>query len=141
MEAYFLASGVKHELDLFESIMQSQVFDLPFKKDGKDYKQPYYGILAPLRFYKFVFPKEYLAQNMKMLGLSKGGNYYDKMFNVQGMALRKILKAKRFPEIPKNTPERFFPKQLHVAIKGIGYKEDKEIAYEMEGSKVEHEGI
>jgi hypothetical protein len=137
MEAYFLASGVKHELDLFESVMQSQVFDLPFKKDGKDYKQPYYGILAPIKLYKFVFPKEYLDQVTKMLSLD--GNGYPQ-FNLQATAMRKIMRAKKFPKAKKDTPKRYFP-QLNLAIKGIGYKEDKDFSYEIDGSKVEHEGI
>jgi hypothetical protein len=137
MEAYFLASGVKHELDLFESVMQSQVFDLPFKKDGKDYKQPYYGILAPIKLYKFVFPKEYLDQVTKMLNLD--GNQYSQ-FDVQAMAMRKIMRAKKFPKPKKDTAKRYFP-QLNLAVKGIGYKEDKPMSYEIDGSKVEHEGI
>jgi hypothetical protein len=137
MEIYFAASGVKHELDLFESIMQSQPFNLPFKKDGKEFKQPYYGILAPLKLYKFVFPKEHLNEVVKMLGLDNEGY---KQFNLQATALRKIMRAKKLPKIPKDTPQRFFPK-LNLAIKGIGYKEDKPLIYEVDGHKVEHEGI
>lgn len=137
MEAYFLASGVKHELDLFESIMQSQPFDLPFKKDGKEMKQPYYGILAPIKLYKFVFPKEYRDQVVKMLKLN--GKQYSQ-FDKQAFALRKIMKAKKFPKIAPKTPTRYFPK-MNLAIKGIGYKEDKPIEYERDGSKIQHEGI
>jgi hypothetical protein len=137
MEAYFLASGVKHELDLFESVMQSQVFDLPFKKDGKAYKQPYYGILAPIKLYKFVFPKEYLDEVTKMLNLD--GKQYSQ-FDKQGFILRKALRAKKIPKPKEDTPKRYFP-QLNIAIKGIGYKEDKPYSYEIDGSKIEHEGI
>jgi hypothetical protein len=139
MEAYFAASGVKHELDLFESVMQSQVFNLPFKKDGKDYTQPYYGILAPIKLYKFVFPKEHLNEVIKMLKFDKKGKYLSE-FDKQAFLLRKGLKAKRFPKIPVDTPQRYFP-TLHVALKGIGYKEDKPYSYESEGSTIEHEGI
>jgi hypothetical protein len=133
-----MASGIKHELDLFESIMQSQVFDMPFKKDGKDFKQPYYGILSPIKLYRFIFPKDNLHQVMKMLKIHE--EHYGQ-FDKQALVFRKILNAKKFPKIDPKTPQRFFPLDLNVAIKGIGYKEDKTINYEQGGSKLEHEGI
>lgn len=134
METYFLASGVKHELDLFESIMQSQVFHLPFEKDGKKYSKPVYGILAPIRLYKFVFPKESLDEVVKMLDLDKESY---KQFNLQAAFLRKIMRAKKFNKPKDDTPARFKPTGLNLAIKGIGYKEDKPIEY----NGIKHEGI
>jgi hypothetical protein len=134
MEAYFLASGIKHQLDLFESIMQSQVFTLPFQKDGKDYEKPIYGVLAPIRLYKFVFPKQHLDEVVKMWDLD--GNVYPQ-FNMQTLALRKLMKAKKFEKPKCDTAIRFKPQNLNLAVKGIGYKEDKDIEY----NGYKHEGI
>jgi hypothetical protein len=134
MEVYFMASGVKHELDLFESIMQSQVFSMPLKKDGKDFNMPVYGILAPINLYKFVFPKEHLDEVVKMLDLDKESY---SQFDFHAAVLRKIMKAKKFRKPKPNTAKRFKPKGLNLAIKGIGYKEDKPISYD----GVTHEGI
>jgi len=81
MELYFAATGVKHELDLFETLMQGQVCALPFTdKDGNKMVQPLNAILSPINLYRFIFPKEYLDEFVKMLDL--GEERYP-MFNLQ----------------------------------------------------------
>ena len=135
MELYFLATGIKHELDLFESIMQSQPFLLPFKdKDGKEWKQPIYGNLAPIQLYRFIFPKEYQDEVIKMLQLDQ--NRYP-MFNKQNFLLRKVLKAKKIPKIKADTKQRPFYRG-NIGLVGIGIKEDIPIKDTQEN---EFEGI
>ena len=123
---YFLASGVKHELDFFESYMQTHPFKMPYydKKTGKKKGDKWvFGILAPIKLYKFVFPKEYLNEMVKTMGFDKEAY---PMFDVQRDFLRKIMKAKKLPKIPKDTKPRLFP-SLNLALKPIGYKEDLDI--------------
>jgi len=133
MELYFLATGVKHELDLFETQMQVQPFLLPFKdKDGKEWKQPIYGNLAPINLYRFIFPQEYLDEVVKMLNLET--ERYP-MFNKQQFALRKILNAKKIPKPKPETKLRLFRKG-NIGLIGIGIKEDPP-TQDSEGNKLE----
>jgi len=141
MELYFAATGVKHELEYFEKQMQFQHFLLPFKdKDGKEWKQPIYGILAPMNLYRFVFPKEYLNEVIKMLEFDDEGvaqNY--KKYDKRALIMRKILKAKPLPkEIPKNTKMRLF-KRGNVGLIPIGFREDEPNYKDPNGTT--HEGI
>jgi hypothetical protein len=136
MELYFLASGVKHELDYFENQMQFMHFNLPFKTaDGKEMIQPLYGLLAPIQLYKFVFPKEYLDEVLKTLDLPNEGNYLSQ-FDAQAFALRKILRADKIPKPKADVQPRRFHRG-NIAIKGIGIKPDEEVT--MNG--MTHEGI
>ena len=127
MELYFMATGVKHELDYFENQMQFMQFLLPFKdKDGKEFKQPLYGGLEPIQLYRFIFPKEHLNEVLKTLDLpSEAYGEFDK----QAFALRKILRAKPIPKVPKDTRARLFHRG-NIAIKGIGIKEDREQTFD-----------
>jgi len=126
MELYFAASGVKHELDVFETQMQCIPFGLPFKtKEGDEMIQPIYGMLSPIKLYRYVFPKEYLDEVIKTLGLETAHKYYSS-YNLQATALRKILRAKKLPK-PKEEAKPRLINKFNVGIIGIGYKEDKEI--------------
>jgi hypothetical protein len=122
MEVYFAATGVKHELDYFENQLQFQPFLLPFTdKDGKEYQQPLYGILSPIKLYRFIFPEKYLDEVIKMLDFNNKSNYAG--FDKQAFFLRKLLNAKKLP-IPKpETRARLFHKG-NVGLIGIGYKPD-----------------
>jgi hypothetical protein len=134
MELYFLASGVKHDLDLFEAYMQTMPFNLPITEDGLVKVQPIFGMLSPINLYRFIFPKEELDTVINTLGLVEPEKAYP-MFNMQAAALRKIMGAKKLPK-PKGKKRRLYP-DINVGLKAIGYKEDKEISY----CGVTHEGI
>lgn len=138
MELYFAATGVEHELDYFEKQMQFQPCLLPFKdKDGKVHQQPLYAILAPMRLYRFVFPKEHLNEFIKTLEFDNPNEQHYSGFDKQKFLLRKILKAQPIPEIPKDTKPRLFRKG-NIGLIGIGIKEDKDVTDEMGRT---HEGI
>jgi hypothetical protein len=122
MELYFLASGVKHDLDYFEKEMQFKPFTLPYTdKDGNKKSQFIYGMLSEMKLYRYIFPKENLDNVLKMLDLPN--NSYS-MFNAQAFALRKILNAKKIPK-PNPDAKTIMTGFKNVAIKGIGIKEDK----------------
>ena len=136
MELYFLASGIKHELEYFEKQMQFMPFLFRFKdKEGKEFAKPIYGNLAPIQLYKFVFPKEHLDEVLKTLELPNEGDYLSQ-FNMHAFALRKLMKAKKIPKPKKDARVRFFHRG-NIAIKGIGIKEDKEVCID----GVTNEGI
>lgn len=122
MELYFLASGIKHELDYFEEQLQFQPFLLPYiDKEGKEWKQPIYGNLAPMKLYRYIFPEEYLDEVVKMLGED---DHKYVQFNKEAFVLRKILKADKIKKPKANTKDRLF-KKGHVGIVLIGTKPDK----------------
>lgn len=128
MELYLAATGVKHELDYVLEQLQFQVMALPIKtKEGKDVIQPIYANLQPIQLYRYVFPKEYLDQIVKMLGIEE--NRYKK-FDKQAFLMRKILNAKPIPKPKEGTKIRFFNKG-NVGLIGIGIKEDEEVTDEL----------
>lgn len=118
MELYFAATGVKHELDFFETQMQCMPMHLKFTdKEGKPWVQPIYGMLSPIKLYRYIFPKEYLGDVLKTLNFG-----YDKGFNPQKFALRKILNAKKIPKVEDGKARLFH--QGNVGLMAIGIKED-----------------
>jgi hypothetical protein len=121
MELYFAASGVAHELDYFEKNMQFLPFELPYTDaKGTKKKQLSYGMLSPIKLYRYVFPKEALDIVLKTLDLPNKS--YPK-FNLQARALRLALNAKKIPK-PKDDAVAYNVGFKNVAIKGIGIKED-----------------
>jgi len=135
MELYLLATGVYDKLALWETLMQSKVFNLPFKNsEGKSMNQEFYGMLEPIKFYRYIFPKGELDSVLNMLSLP-GSNKYPG-FNAQATVLRKIMKAKKIP-IPDINARKIPHIQLPIAIQGIGIKEDKEVT--INGNT--HEGL
>lgn len=59
MEAWFIATGEYGKLRLFESQMQSQLFNVNHTDAyGKKMTQSMYGILEPVQLYRYIFPKE-----------------------------------------------------------------------------------
>lgn len=126
MELYFLASAVKHKLDFFETQMQTLRFPLKFKDEkGKEKIQILYGMLQPMKLYRYIFPKESL--NCVLNTLNLGENRYP-MFDKQGFVLRKALNAKKIPKPDLKVPPILINTE-NVAIKGIGIKEDVEMTF------------
>ena len=123
MELYFLATGVKHHLDNWETYMQSMMFNQPYKdKNGNPQIQATYGMLEPIKLYRFIFPKEYRDRVLKTFNLPNG-KYPG--FNGRAEVLRRIMKAQKIPTPDEKALPMPFCK-LPIAIQGIGIKEDKE---------------
>jgi hypothetical protein len=121
MELYFMASGVMHELDYFEKNMQFLPFKLPYTDaKGNKKEQLSYGMLSPIKLYRYVFPKEALDVVLKTLDLPNKS--YPK-FDLQAKALRYALNAKKIPT-PSKDAVGYNVGFKNVAIKAIGIKED-----------------
>ena len=123
MELYFLATGVYDKLALWETTMQGKKFNLPYKdKKGNKKIQEFYGMLEPIRLYRYIFPKEYRDSVLNMLSLPSAKVYPG--FNSRAEVLRRIMKAKKIPT-PDINAKRIPHIQLPIAIQGIGIKEDR----------------
>lgn len=116
-----MATGAIHNIDVFEARMSTLPLMLPFEKDGKKYKQPMFGMLEPVKLYRYVFPKEHLDEILKTLDFPENVNY--KRFDKQKLFLRKALGLKKTP-IPKEDAQPFLIHKMGVALKDIGIKED-----------------
>lgn len=65
---YFIASGAKHHMDLFETHMQSQVVTVNgIAADGTNIHQKIFGMLQPVKLYRYVIPKEVVPAALKTL--------------------------------------------------------------------------
>jgi len=127
MELYFAASGVMHDLDLFEKNMQFLPFELPYTDaKGEKKNKIIYGMLSPIKLYRYVFPEQALDVVLKTLDLPNKS--YPK-FNLQARALRLALNAEAIPN-PSKDAVGYNVGWSNVAIKGIGIKKDKKQTFQ-----------
>lgn len=158
MEFYFLANGIKQQMDVFETFMQSQFFNWMRKnlKTNQIEQAAVQGALRPIQLYKYVFPANSLADvltNMRVAvnvdapipekGIPNTSptaenpnlGYLDKL----KWLLRKALKLKPIPKIEINKG-MFITRPMFVdgvTIIPLGIKDDKIDENEIIGFKQE----
>jgi hypothetical protein len=137
MHIYLAARGVKHQIDLWESLMVSQFYPWSRKnlKTGEEEKSLVQGALRPIRFYEYVFPEEHYDQVIQ--NITKGGELTDKRIRLPATLLRKALGADKAKPAKKNTPITKIMAVDSVGVEIIGTKKDnkkewKEAGYEQE---------
>lgn len=156
MHLIFFARGIFHQLNLFESLMQTHFWKWRRKnlKTGKQEEILVQGALrrSVLGAYEYVFPEEALAEVISMMGILEDNLSWRNFGSYTRLAvLRKLFGAKKIPhkifEEAKKIPpsiiltnrERAMSKckvagvDLHI----IGIKEDKKIAKELWGVEQE----
>lgn len=118
-----MATGPYHWLKLHETHMQSQPFMIDgVAANGQKFQQPLYGMLEPIRFYRYIFPEAGLPIVAKTLLADTNNPLYDKL-KVQLWAMRKMIGLK---EVPKTgLPDvKMGASVQHLQIIPIGIKED-----------------
>lgn len=125
MELYFSASAVKHRLDFFETQMQCLRFPRHLKKGNKKTTDIIYGMLEPIKLYRYIFPENNLHCVLNTLGIPHP-NY--SMFNKQSFLLRKALNAKKIPKADSTVPPVLIDRD-NIAIKEIGLKYEKTVKF------------
>ncbi len=148
MHLFLMARGINQSFEIWKMFMQTQWFDWrqrPILKDEKgnfikdeNGKYKYgaekivkvQGALRPIQLFEYVFPQESLQEVLAMMDEHKSYCNMRPDINVQMWALRKMLNAKKIPEMPdliKKEREQVTQKSVPhtgVAIYPIGIKED-----------------
>ncbi|MAF43374.1 MAG: hypothetical protein CMI54_04265 [Parcubacteria group bacterium] len=140
MHLIFGVRGLIQQLNIFEMFMQTQMWVWKrevLTKKGKPHKIPKYDyvqVQGALRrviggLYEYVFPEEYLAEVLTMLGIdnNKEGNWNKlHLGKFKPWLLRKLMSNGVKP-IPKYEPvlTNRFIEMRGVAIYAIGIKYDK----------------
>jgi len=137
-ELWFMATGAKHWINLFEANMQSQPFFISgVGPTGEKFQTSMIGMLEPIQLYRYVIPKEGLALTMKTLGFDKE-NLLKQRFSPQLWALRKALGLTAIPQV--TLPNVKMPVSTeYLQIIPVGYKDDVERV--MEATGVHQEAI
>ena len=117
MHFYCITRGVKPNVDRFISDLQAQYY--PFKYQNSNLIQM--GV-RPIQLWELVFPKESMNEVLATCNICPP-NLTSSQAKLAAL-MRLCLKAKKIPEIPKDTPRRIvFNKDIEVTP--IGIKEDK----------------
>lgn len=125
MEFYFMATGPMHWLNLFETHLQGQDFNIPgIDARGRPINQAMKGMLEPINLYRYIIPKNALPIVAKTLKVDAPNPLFTKM-RPQIWAMRKALGLQEVPK--ENLPEVVMPISTeHLQIIPIGIKEDEE---------------
>lgn len=158
MEFYFFANGIKQQMNLWETFMQSQFFNW-FRRNLKTNQietTAVQGALRPIQLYKYVFPADSLADvltNMRIANNTDAIAPDPKQPNTAPNAvnpnhpwfekylamMRKLLKLKPVPKIDVNA-NTIITRPMFVegvTIIPLGIKEDKIDENEIIGYKQE----
>lgn len=133
MHVYFFLRGIKHEMELTEKFLQTQMF--PFKRKrlstGKHEVAMAQGALREIKLYEYVFPEESLDEVCTMLKLGspdeKGEVKVGKpeaSLRPMIYGIRKMLGAKALKK-HKSVPTTKYIHRNGVALTMIGVKKDK----------------
>jgi len=140
MHLLFGLRGIKHERDLFVSMIQGQMCQWK-RKNLKTNEEEITGVqlsLRPLELFEVVFPEECLPDVLKTLGLNKSNKFdganagkkkTEKFLQNKSRFLRKIMGLKEIPQVesdPKNP--KIFPGFVNlrgISIHPIGLKHDE----------------
>ena len=114
-----MTRGIKKEVDDYVNTMSGQL--LPYPIPGKPGMNVQLA-MRPIQLWEVVFPKEQLG---RVLGACKWDGKGRKDMQLHLAALRKILKAKKIPEMDLSKIPPLLVYNQNVAIYPIGIKEDK----------------
>ena len=130
MHLDFITRGVQHQVDLFKTFMQAQMFD--WKRTnlatGKEEVSGVQGALRPIQLWEYVFPEESLGEVLAMLGIQDFDLPEKKYPPVKMAMLRKMLGCEKLPKIPDVKPNRYI-EMRGVAIIPIGIKRDPRLDF------------
>lgn len=144
---YLMTRGVFHQVQLWQSLMQGQVFDWHREEadTGKKFVSGVGGALRPIQFWEYVVPNESVEDvmnNLKMTPWSKEARGRNLREKAMVLAMRKAFGAKPFPAYTPKPITRLMQVD-GVAVQPIGIKEDaRGILYDpMLGKKIKQELI
>ena len=122
MHLYFWSRGVKHQRDLFVTMMQGLMFlwKRINLKTGKEETTAVQGSLRPLELWEYVFPEESLNEVLTMLDFQPTSE----MPAMKVAMMRKMLGAKKIPKIPLQQKTKFVHRN-GVCLYPIGIKKDE----------------
>jgi len=133
MHAAFVARGNQKDLDLMEEFLRTRMLPWAFTtKEGKKMSAAYTGLLQPIRFYSYVFPKEYKNEVLTALKFDAENTdrYVQNSFKTK-MAIAAVRKAMRMKPVPKfdlipvgNGIYMPLDAMKNIAITPIGVKDD-----------------
>ena len=144
MHLVFCASGIKHDLDLFEKFMETRSLNLPYidHNDGdKEKNIVIQSQLRPINFYDFIFPKGELDHVLNGLQIGTDPDIISRNASMPKLyieMLRKALKLKKIPnpDISKGAIPLY---KQNIRIVGIGVRDDADLTFPEVGRT--HEGI
>jgi len=122
MHLYTITRGIKHDVDRFINDLQAQYFPYKIPKGKMKGEYNVQFSVRPIQLWEFVMPKESLGEAMNMIWDSQEHLVVDR-FQKRLMVLRKMLGAKKFPDLNQNLPKRIIYKN-NVGVYPIGIKED-----------------
>lgn len=147
MHIYFIPRGIRHQIEIFEKFMQTQMFPWLRKdiKTGKEFLTMFQGAYRDAGpFKEFVFPEECLADVLAMLGEHEKKIYVS---DIKKWGMRKLM-GNGIIKIPKNVkyPEGFARVGLMVKENGKSvfrpyrYVEHRGVVLEIIGIKKDRRG-
>jgi len=138
MHLDFVAEGILHQLDEFETWISTRFFPMKYKDaEGKEQTTLVQGALRPRRAYSFIFPAECLDSVLNTLNPTpfvsrvdgKGTQMFHKLINLA----RRVLRLKPIPK-ERDTAKGKLPMPEHILrnirIVGMGIREDMDFVNE-----------
>jgi len=146
MHLVFCASGIKHDLDLFEIFMQTRTFNMPFidhnekRAKEKNKNMLLQSQLRPINFYDFIFPKGELDMVLNSLQIGTDPDIVSANASLPKAVITMLQKALKLKKIPNpDISKGAFPLyKNNVRLVGIGIRDDKDLKFP---NGWEHEGI
>ena len=143
MHLVFCASGIQHDLELFEKFMQTRSLNLPFidHNDGdKEKNIVIQSQLRPINFYDFIFPKGELDMVLNSLQIGTDPDIVSANASLPKAVITMLQKALKLKTIPNpDISKGAFPLyKNNVRLVGIGIRDDKDLKFP---NGWEHEGI
>lgn len=137
MHLGFIATGIKHELEIFEKFWETRTTIQDFTKpDGTKVQIPRQTQLRPVNFYELIFYRPDLDRVLNTMKPEL--EFAGATAKMNSLTMPALRRAMRYKKIPKPDPKAgiyLFP-ELHVRTYGIGIREDADLTFD-DGSKAE----